>query len=180
MPNDFTRGARFVVFGKWEWDARRHTFALRLNKPDEIEILPSLGPRLLTRLLPTKYCRCHRQRPQSPPTRGPEGAVRPVDDHAAEESDGDQALAAITSGRRVPVYRNWATLALNNSPSSYTVCWRQLRTDDIPETLQPSCRKRQMLMRVRSAALRLNSFLPGRERCARRVRTGRAVLRIAD
>ena len=40
----FARGSRFVAFGKWEWDSRRHTFALRLNKPDEIEILP-LGPR---------------------------------------------------------------------------------------------------------------------------------------
>ena len=37
----FTRGSRFVAFGKWEWDPRRHTFSLRLNKPDEIEILPA-------------------------------------------------------------------------------------------------------------------------------------------
>ncbi|HEX5708424.1 MAG TPA: ATP-dependent DNA helicase RecG [Pyrinomonadaceae bacterium] len=36
----FARGARFVAFGKWEWDARRNTFALRLNKPDELEMLP--------------------------------------------------------------------------------------------------------------------------------------------
>src|SRR5919202_5399676 len=38
----FTRGARFIAYGKWEWDARRNTFALRLNKPDELEMLP--GP----------------------------------------------------------------------------------------------------------------------------------------
>ncbi|HYE13730.1 MAG TPA: hypothetical protein VD968_04730 [Pyrinomonadaceae bacterium] len=36
----FARGARFVAFGKWEWDARRNTFALRLAKPDELEMLP--------------------------------------------------------------------------------------------------------------------------------------------
>jgi ATP-dependent DNA helicase RecG len=36
----FARGARFVAFGRWEWDARRNTFALRLNKPDELEMLP--------------------------------------------------------------------------------------------------------------------------------------------
>ncbi len=35
----FTRGARFIAFGKWEWDKRRQTYSLRLNKPDEIEIL---------------------------------------------------------------------------------------------------------------------------------------------
>ena len=36
----FERGARFIAFGKWEWDARRNTFALRLGKPDELEMLP--------------------------------------------------------------------------------------------------------------------------------------------
>src|SRR5437588_5950163 len=36
----FSRGARFIVFGKWEWDKRRQTYSLRLNKPDEIETLP--------------------------------------------------------------------------------------------------------------------------------------------
>lgn len=37
----FSRGVRFVAFGQWEWDSRRGTFALRVNKPDELEILPS-------------------------------------------------------------------------------------------------------------------------------------------
>ena len=37
----FTRGTRFVAYGKWEWDSRRNTFSLRINKPDELEILPS-------------------------------------------------------------------------------------------------------------------------------------------
>ena len=36
----FERGSRFVAYGRWEWDARRNTFALRLNKPDELEMLP--------------------------------------------------------------------------------------------------------------------------------------------
>src|SRR2546430_10004479 len=38
----FSRGARFIVFGKWEWDKRRQTYSLRLNKPDEIETLPAV------------------------------------------------------------------------------------------------------------------------------------------
>src|SRR6266513_1214070 len=38
----FTQGARFITFGRWEWDSRRGTFALHLNKPaDELEMLPS-------------------------------------------------------------------------------------------------------------------------------------------
>ncbi len=35
----FTRGARFIAYGRWERDERRGTFALKLNKPDELEIL---------------------------------------------------------------------------------------------------------------------------------------------
>jgi hypothetical protein len=27
------RGTRFITFGRWEWEARRNTFKLRLNKP---------------------------------------------------------------------------------------------------------------------------------------------------
>jgi ATP-dependent DNA helicase RecG len=44
----FTRGVRFIAFGKWEWDASQQTYSLRLNKPDEIEILPPLGEALAT------------------------------------------------------------------------------------------------------------------------------------
>src|SRR6266850_7080349 len=38
----FTRGARFITFGRWDWDKRRATFSLKLNKPaDELEMLPA-------------------------------------------------------------------------------------------------------------------------------------------
>ena len=39
----FTRGTRFVAYGKWEWDGRRNTFSLMVNKPEELEILQSAG-----------------------------------------------------------------------------------------------------------------------------------------
>src|SRR5687768_927309 len=38
----FDRGTRFVAYGRWEWDGRRNTFALKIQKPDELEVLP--GP----------------------------------------------------------------------------------------------------------------------------------------
>src|SRR5215210_848552 len=38
----FQRGARFIAYGRWEWDTRRNTFSLRLNKPDELEMLPGI------------------------------------------------------------------------------------------------------------------------------------------
>lgn len=40
----FTRGVRFMTFGKWEWDGRRATYTLKLQKPaDELEVLRSTG-----------------------------------------------------------------------------------------------------------------------------------------
>lgn len=35
----FVPGSRFIAFGKWEWDQRRGTYSLRLNKPDELELV---------------------------------------------------------------------------------------------------------------------------------------------
>ncbi len=32
-------GARFIAFGKWEWDKQRGTYSLRLNRPDELELV---------------------------------------------------------------------------------------------------------------------------------------------
>ena len=42
----FARGVRFIAFGKWEWDATYQTYGLRLNRPDEIEVLPPLAETL--------------------------------------------------------------------------------------------------------------------------------------
>jgi ATP-dependent DNA helicase RecG len=35
----FLPGTRFIAFGQWEWDQRRGTYSLRLNKPDELELV---------------------------------------------------------------------------------------------------------------------------------------------
>jgi ATP-dependent DNA helicase RecG len=35
----FAPGTRFIAFGKWEHDDRRNTYSLRLNKPDELELI---------------------------------------------------------------------------------------------------------------------------------------------
>jgi len=50
----FVPGTRFIAFGKWEHDIRRNTYSLRLNKPDELELIaggeeeegPELDPKL--------------------------------------------------------------------------------------------------------------------------------------
>ena len=35
----FVPGTRFIAFGKWENDSRRGTYSLRLNRPDELELV---------------------------------------------------------------------------------------------------------------------------------------------
>src|SRR5688572_30623528 len=75
----FQRGARFVAYGRWEWDKRRGTFALRVNKPDEIEMLPL--------------------------TSDDQSSADEVEENEGEQEPGDPALKAIHVGRSVPVYR---------------------------------------------------------------------------
>src|SRR6185503_12251411 len=73
------RGTRFITFGRWDWEARRNTYKLRLNNAaDELEIL-----------LPPEDTEAHAE----------------VDPEQSEENLPDPALAAIHVGRRVPVYR---------------------------------------------------------------------------
>jgi len=74
------RGARFITFGRWEFEARRNTYKLRLNNAaDELEIIV-------------------------PP--GEEPTAADLNSEPADEDNlPDPSLAAIHVGRRVPVYR---------------------------------------------------------------------------
>ncbi len=84
-----SRGARFIAFGKWEWDDRRNTYSLKLHKPDELEILPTVEPSL------------------SGISRQAESASYSIDeaDEIDDDLPSDPISAAIHVGRRVPVYR---------------------------------------------------------------------------
>lgn len=94
----FARGTRFVAYGNWEYDARRNTFSLRLNKPDELEILPNLEDAETYGLLKNLE----------------EAAINPESEIRIPKSEDDDDLledtenpefAMIHSGRHVPVYR---------------------------------------------------------------------------
>ncbi|MGQ0541143.1 MAG: ATP-dependent DNA helicase RecG [Blastocatellia bacterium] len=89
----FVRGSRFVAHGKWEWDGRRNTFALKLNKPDELEMLPLADSGLFTTETP-------KQRDAEKPKTGGEADV----DDLLEDA-GDPRFNMIHTARRVPVYR---------------------------------------------------------------------------
>src|SRR3989442_2357799 len=74
----FTRGTRFIAFGAWARDPGRSTYSLRLNKPDEIEVVSEAGA-IATGSL-----------------------TQPAETASLED---ESALAAIHVGRCVPSYR---------------------------------------------------------------------------
>lgn len=152
----FARGARFVAFGKWEWDKRRHTFALRLNKPDEIEMLP-LGPRTSR---PPGLQRISSDESEILPATNASAVTKnaPGDgDTPEDDSEGDPTLAAIHVGRRVPVYRKLGEFRSKQLREIMHRVVLGIAEESIPETLPAELRKRQLLV-GRPEALRRIHF----------------------
>jgi ATP-dependent DNA helicase RecG len=130
----FARGVRFVAFGKWEWDARRATFALRLNKPDEIEVLPAAAT-----------------------NRAVTGSASVDGDLEEQDFDGDPALVAIHVGRCVPVYRKLGDFRPKQLREIIHRILTSIPDKSIPETFPAELRQRQHLM-DRDEALRRIHF----------------------
>jgi ATP-dependent DNA helicase RecG len=125
-----TRGTRFITFGRWEWEARRTTFKLRLNNAaDELEIL-------------------------LPP------AEEAGDDlEQSEENQPDPSLAAIHVGRRVPVYRKLGEFNSKRVREIVHAVLALLNDKAIEETLPADLRHRAALI-GRAQALREIHFPP--------------------
>ena len=159
----FTRGARFIAFGQWEWDTRRNTFALRLNKPDELEMLPGTWTppeRELLRLAEENgggngqgdaATRGRSEEEEDEGTAGEEGFE---DD---DESGADPALAAIHVGRRVPIYRKLGEFRAKRLREIMHAVLGLVDDDRITETLPADLRSRQHLI-GRADALRRIHF----------------------
>jgi ATP-dependent DNA helicase RecG len=93
----FSRGTRFVAYGKWEYDGRRNTFSLRLNKPDELEILPEIVDYNEFGLLKNL---------EDSDADNPQSEIpNPQSDDDLLEDTENPEFAMIHSGRHVPVYR---------------------------------------------------------------------------
>jgi len=90
----FRRGTRFIAYGKWEFDDRRDTFQLKPQKPEELEILPSIGE---TDLFSAVSELAHTV--QDNTNNGD------ADEQALNEDADSPEFATIHTGRRVPVYR---------------------------------------------------------------------------
>ncbi len=158
----FTRGARFIAYGRWEMDARRNTFALRLNKPDELEMLPGTWtpPEHALLRLAEEY---DEQTESAPPAVNTVNADDNADGDAAAgeleaaEEAGDPALAAIHVGRRVPVYRKLGEFRTKRLREIMHAVLQQLADGAFSETLPADLRTRQQLI-GRATALRRIHF----------------------
>jgi ATP-dependent DNA helicase RecG len=125
------RGTKFITFGRWEWEARRNTYKLRLNKPaDELEVI------------------------LSPDTA--EDEPHPEQD---EENLPDPTLAAIHVGRHVPVYRKLGEFNSKRVREIIHAVLALLDDKAIEETLPPDLRHRTKLI-GRAQALREIHFPP--------------------
>ena len=158
----FTRGARFIAFGQWEWDTRRNTFALRLNKPDELEMLPGTWTPPEHALL--RLAEENGQAGQGDvETRGhgeteDEAEETAGDEDFVEDDEGnaDPALAAIHVGRRVPVYRKLGEFRAKRLREIVHEVLRRIEDAAITETLPADLRARQHLINRADALRRIH------------------------
>lgn len=134
----FSRGTRFVAYGKWDWDGRRNTFSLRLNKPDELEILPnevdfeSFG--LLKNLLNEEQSEDKSSKIKDQ-----------IEDEFGDE-DTDPRLAMIHTGRRVPVYRKLGEFQTKRLREIIYKILENLDENSIKEFLPDDLLERQKLI----------------------------------
>ena len=136
------RGTRFITFGRWEWEARRNTYKLRLNNAaDELEIL--LPPPDMEAIEATEDTASH-----------PE-----PDPEQSEENLPDPSLAAIHVGRRVPVYRKLGDFNSKRVREIVHAVLALLSDKEIEETLPPDLLHRAKLIK-RAQALREIHFPP--------------------
>ena len=166
----FTRGARFIAYGQWEWDARRNTFALRLNKPDELEMLPGTWTppeHALLRLAEENGGQVEAATDGGgTPTQTPgeakslaDGADEETPDEAEEieeEETTDPALAAIHVGRRVPVYRKLGEFRTKRLREIMYEVLRRLDDAAFGETLPSDLIARQQLINRADALRRIH------------------------
>ncbi len=157
----FDRGTRFVAYGRWEWDARKNTYALRLNKPDELEILPSetdyneFG--LLKNLLATEDAEDFEEE-KAPKTNKRKAKSEDSDDELIEDAASPE-YAMIHVGRRVPVYRKLGAFQTKRLREIVFAILQQIDKSSIAETLPEDLCKRQNLI-TRAAAIEEIHFPP--------------------
>ncbi|HZH35046.1 MAG TPA: ATP-dependent DNA helicase RecG, partial [Pyrinomonadaceae bacterium] len=152
----FSRGTRFVAFGKWEWDSRRNTFALRLNKPDELEILPDEGGVPEVGLLKDFFTS---ETPKLQAETKKKGQKITDEDDSEDDDESNPLLAMIHIGRRVPVYRKLGPFQTKRLREIMFEIVNRLEESSVGETLPSDLIERNKLI-SRFDALREIHFPP--------------------
>ena len=137
----FSQGTRFVAYGKWERDERRNTFALMVNKPEELEILPEIGLDFGT----------------SDTT--PQVIARGVEPDDLEEDRDRPEFATVHSGRRVPIYRKLGPFQTKRLREIIYSVLENLDRDSVVENMPLELIERQNLL-TRAQALKEIHFPP--------------------
>ena len=141
----FDRGTRFVAFGRWEWDARRNTFALNVKKPDELEVLPDTESDLF---------------PGSEVGRtATSGGADSISEPDESDDTADPEFAMIHTARRVPVYRKLGPFMTKRLREIMFGVIQKLDARSVSENLPTRLRKEHDLI-PRSKALAEIHFPP--------------------
>ena len=125
----FKRGTRFVAYGLWEYDERKGTFALKLAKPEELEILPGEAKDLFT----------PEQEAATPVERG----------HSEDDLDEDIAspeFATVHTARRVPIYRKLGPFQTKRLREIIHSVLQKLDPASVSDSLPADLRERQGLV----------------------------------
>ena len=119
----FARGVRLVAHGRWEWDGRRNTFVLKVNKPDELEVLPAESDPETFGLLEGD---------------GPPPASEPAKASDSDDLDEDREspeFATVHTARSVPIYRKLGRFQTKRLREIMYAVLQGLKDDAVPETL---------------------------------------------
>ncbi len=130
----FKRGSRFVAYGRWEWDGRRNTFALKLNKPDELEMLPPLDESE-----PLGFAE------EPPGAQKTEKIADETDSDLLEDVDHPE-FAMVHTGRCVPVYRKFGPFQTKRLREIIFAVLKEMDRSSIAENLPDDLIKRQKLI----------------------------------
>src|SRR5439155_8338404 len=153
----FSRGTRFVAYGKWEWDIRLNTFALMVSKPEELEILPVSESPVVTGGFfdaiehpPDTSGGSDTEDP--PDTWNCSDAGDSPDTSGGSESDedladdfGDPEFAPIHTARRVPIYRKLGPFQTKRLREIIHSVLEKIDRTSIPENLPADLLIRQNL-----------------------------------
>jgi len=138
----FVRGTRFVAYGRWEWDARKNTFALRLNKPDELEILPSDVDYDSFGLLKNVLAAEDTEENEEAKDEG----QKTKDESEDISLDDSNQFPMIHTARRVPVYRKLGTFQTKRLREIVFAVLQNLDENSFRENLPPDLVERQKLV----------------------------------